>query len=71
VELNGHFLPPWEVVICTDGVGAGGGLRRSVRERKNPCSYQECKPNHKVRILVTALTELSRLSFYLFETEVL
>jgi len=62
---------PWEVAICTDRVGAVGGLRQSVRERKNPCSYQECKPNHKVRILVTALIELSRLPFYLFKTEVL
>ena len=57
---------PEEGALCTDGVGAVGGPRRSVREQKIPCSYQECKPNHKVRILVTALTKLSRLPLCMF-----
>jgi hypothetical protein len=62
---------PGEVALCTDGVGAGGAVRRSVREQRHPCSYQESKPNHKVRILVTALTELSRLPFCMFKTKML
>jgi hypothetical protein len=53
---------PGEGALCTDRVAAVGGPRRSVREQKNPCSYQECKPSHKVRILVNALTKLSRLA---------